>query len=52
MLGHSIFGDSLGRVKDAASDNIQEIISLDGSLMWNNAAVCGGRMELKTFVRD
>ena len=46
MLGISGFGDSFGCVEDAASDNTQEIISLGGSLMWNDAAVCGGRMEL------
>ena len=39
MLGSSSFGDSLGCVEDAASENIQEIISLGGSLMWNDAAV-------------
>ena len=52
LLGYSSFGDSLGRVEDAASDNIQEIISLGGSLMWNDAAVLGGRTELNVFVRD
>ena len=46
LLGCSSFGYSIGHVKDAASDNTQEIISLGGSLMWNDAAVCGGRMEL------
>ena len=52
LLGSSGFGDSLSHVEDAASNNIQEMTSLCGSLMWNGAAVCGGRMELKTFVRD
>ena len=39
LIGRSSFGYSLGFVEDAASDNIQEIISLGGSLMWNDAAV-------------
>ena len=52
MIGRSGFGDSIDRVKDAFSDNIQGIISLGGSLMWNDAAVYGDRMELILFVRD
>ena len=52
LLGRSGFGNSLGHVEDAASENIQEIISLVVSLIWNDASVCGGRMELKYFVRD
>ena len=52
MIGCSGFGDSFGRVEDAASDNIQGIIFLGGGLIWNNNAVCGGRMEFKIFVRD
>ena len=51
MLGHSGFGDYFGHVEDAASYNIQEIIFLSISLMWNDAAVYGGRMELNFFVR-
>ena len=51
ILGHSGFGDYFGHVEDAASDNIQEIIFLSISLMWNDAAVYGGRMELNFFVR-
>ena len=39
LLCFSSFVDSLGRVIDAASDNIQEIISLGGSLMRNDTAV-------------
>ena len=46
MLVCISFGDSLGLVDDAASENIQEKISLGGSLMWNDSAVCGGRMKL------
>ena len=38
LLGCSRFVDSLGRVEDADNENIQEIISLCGSLMWNDAA--------------
>ena len=47
LLGCSGFGDFLGIVEDAASDNIQEIIYLGGTLMWNDSDVCGGRIELK-----
>ena len=46
MFGRSGFGNPLGHVEDEANVNIQEIISLGGSLMWNNAAIYGGRMEL------
>ena len=46
MLGHSEFDDSFGRVDDASSEITQEIIFLGGILMWNDASVCGGRMEL------
>ena len=41
LIGCSIFGDALGCVKAAVSNDIQEITSLGGCLMWNNAAVCG-----------
>ena len=49
LLGCSGFGDSLGHVENAASDNIQEVISMGGSLMWNYATVCGGIFDL-TFI--
>ena len=49
LLGRISFVDSLGCVKDAASDNIQEIIYLGASLMQNDASVCGGIMELIFF---
>ena len=52
LIGRSSFGDSFGRVNDAASKNIQEVISLRRGLMWNDAAVCGGRMDLNIFVGD
>ena len=51
LLGCSGFGYAVGCVEDEASDDIQEIISLGGCLMWNNAAVCGGRVRLDFFVR-
>ena len=52
LPGCSGFGDYLGRVEEYTSGNIQEIISLGGSLMRNDSAICGGRMELIFFVRD
>ena len=52
LLGHSGFDYYLGRVEDEASENIQEIIYLGEILMWNDAAVYGGRMDLKMYVRD
>ena len=39
LLGRSTFVNDLSRVEDDASDNIQEIISIGESLMWNDAAV-------------
>ena len=52
LLSHSGFGNSFGRVKDASSDNIQEIISLDCGFMWNDATFCGGRMGLEILARE
>ena len=49
LLGCSGFVDSFSRVKNYDSDNKQEIISLGGSLMFNDAAVCGGRMDMICF---
>ena len=50
LLGCSGFGDAVGSVKAAASDDIQEITLLVSCLMWNDAAVFCGRIWLKTFV--
>ena len=47
LFGCSVFGNSLGCVDDADGANIQEILSMGGSLMWNDSTVWGGRMELK-----
>ena len=44
LLGCSGFDDSFGRVEDAASDNIQEIIILGDGFLWNDDAVYDGRM--------
>ena len=52
LLGCSGFGDSSVCVEDDDSENIQEIIFMGGGLMWNDEALCGGRMELKILVRD
>ena len=46
LLGHSGFGDAVGSVEAAASNDIQEITFLGGCLMWNDAAVCCGRIWL------
>ena len=50
MLGFSGFGNAIGSVEAAARDDIQKITFLGGCLMWNDAAVCGGRIRLKMFV--
>ena len=52
LIGRCGFVNSFDRVEDSGSDNIQEIIFLGRGLMWNNAAVCGGRIDLKILVRD
>ena len=39
LIGRSVFGNALGSVEDAASDDIQEITFLGVCLMWNYAAV-------------
>ena len=52
LLDRSIFGDSFDSFENAASEKIQEIISLGGGLMWNDAAVCGGIMVSKILTRD
>ena len=50
MIGHSGFGNAVGSVEAAASDDIQEITFLGDCLMWNNAAICGGMIWLNCFV--
>ena len=50
LIGRSGFGDAVGSVEAAAGDDIQEITFLGSCLMWNNAAVCCGRIWLKIFV--
>ena len=47
LLGCSGFDDSIGFVDAVASGDIQEITFLVGCLMWNDAAVCCGRIWLK-----
>ena len=49
LLGHSGFGDAIGSVEAADSNDIEEITFLRSCLMWNNAAVCCGRIWLKFF---
>ena len=43
ILGRSGFGDAVGSVEAAASDDIQEISFLGSCLMWNDADVCCGK---------
>ena len=50
LLGHSVFGNAVVSVKAASSDDIQEITFLGRCLMWNVAAVYGGRIRLRIFV--
>ena len=50
LIGCSGFGDAVGSVEAAASDYTQEITFMGSCLMWNNAAVCCGRVWLKSFV--
>ena len=52
LLGHSVFGYSLGYFENDESNNIQEIISIVSGLMWNYSAICGWRESLKICVRD
>ena len=51
LLGRSGFGDAAGSVEADASDDILEITFLGSCLMWNNAAVCCGKILSKMFVR-
>ena len=50
LIGHSVFGDAVECVHAAAIDYIQEITFMGGCLMWNDAAVCDGRIWLEIFV--
>ena len=47
LIGRSAFGCA----EADASDDTQEIKSLGGCFMWNDAAFCGGRVQLNIFVR-
>ena len=48
-LGCSGFGDALGSVEAAASNDIQEITFMGSCLIRNDAAVCCGRIWLNLF---
>ena len=50
LIGRSGFDDAVGCIEATASDGIQEIMSLGGCLVWNDVAVCGGRVQLIFFV--
>ena len=50
LLGCSGFGDAVGSFEAAVSNDIQEITFLGSCLMWNDAAVCCGRIWLNFFV--
>ena len=39
LIFRSGFGDAIGSVEDASSDDIQEITFLVGCSMWNDSAV-------------
>ena len=49
LIGHSVFGDNVGRIKSVASNDIQEITFMGGCLVWKYAAVCGGRVRNNFF---
>ena len=49
LFGCNGFGDAVGSVEATAGDDIQEITFLGGCLMWNDAAICGGMIQLKIF---
>ena len=51
LLGCSGFFDPFGCAEDSASNNIQEIISLDSGLIYNYSPLFGGRMGFKILVR-
>ena len=50
LIGRSGFGNTVGSVEAAASNDIKEITFLGSCLLWNNADVCCGRIWLKSFV--
>ena len=50
LLSCSGFGNSVGSVEAATSDDFQEITFLGGCLIWNDADVYGGRIWLKFFI--
>ena len=52
LLECSGFGDSFSQVYGAASNTIHWVIFLGSSLIYNDAAVCGGRIDLKVVGRD
>ena len=47
LFGRSGFGDAIGCIEAATGDDTQEFTSLGGCSMWNNAAICSGRVWLK-----
>ena len=51
LIGRSGFGNAVGSVEAAARNDIQEITFLGSCLMWNDAAVCCGKIWLKIFFR-
>ena len=50
LLVRNGFGNDVGSVEAVPSNDIQEITLLDDCLMWNDAAVYGGRIWLEFFV--
>ena len=50
LLGHSGFSNAVGIVEATANDDINYITFLGIYLMWYYAAVCCGRIWLKSFV--
>ena len=50
LIGSSGFGNAVGCIEAATSDDIQDITFLGSCLTWNDAAVCGGRIRLIFFV--
>ena len=51
LLGRSGFCNEVSCIKADTSNDIQYITFIGGCLMWNDSAVCGGRVQLKMFVR-
>ena len=50
LIGRSGFGDAVGSVEAATSDDMQEITFLGSCFMWNNAAVCCGKIWSKKML--